>query len=89
MSTMLKIASPTTFPRLTDVVFWGVGGGVRIGAAVGIGLGVAVGATVDIGVGVGMGVGVGTGVGEGVGEVEPVRFSLVLLPASQVAVLDT
>lgn len=90
MSTTPKITSPTTFPKFTDVVPWGVGASVGIGAIAGIGLGATVGVGVGSGVGAGAGVGVGMGVGEGVGvgggAVEAVRFSSMLLPDSQVAV---
>jgi len=84
MSTTPKITSPTTFPKFTDVVPWGVGASVGIGAIVGIGLGATVG--VGVGSGVGVGMGVGEGVGVGGGAVEVVRFSSMLLPDSQVAV---
>jgi len=84
MSTTPKITSPTTFPKFTDVVPWGVGASVGIGAIVGIGLGATVG--VGVGSGVGVGMGVGEGVGVGGGAVEAVRFSSVLFPDSQVAV---
>ncbi len=86
------MTSPTTFPKFTDVVPWGVGASVGIGAIVGIGpgatVGVGVGSGVDVGVGsgVGVGMGVGEGVGVGGGAVEAVRFSSMLLPDSQVAV---